>query len=134
MVDVIDHFANNDDHLIVLVDLNIDCFNDNTNDSNARIDFIEQITGLRQIVNETTRVTLTTSTCTRIGLIDVIFTNDPDRHVVTGVIPLSLSDHYMPFTVINYHKPCTNVHNTISFRDFKRFDEVSFKTDLPRKL
>ena len=119
--------------LIVMGDLNIDCSNENTNDSNARIDFIEQITGLRQIVNEPTRVTLTTST-----LIDVIFTNDPDRHVVTGVIPLSLSDHYMPFTVINCHKYCTNVHNTISFRDFKRFDEVSFKTDLyntmPRTL
>ena len=68
MVDVIDHFANNDDHLIVIGDLNIDCSNENTNDSNARIDFIEQITGLRQIVNEPTRVTLTTST-----LIDVIF-------------------------------------------------------------
>ena len=115
-----------------LGDLSIDCSNDNTSDYNARIYFIEQITGLRQIVNEPTRVTLTTST-----LIDVIITNYPDRHVVTGVIPLSLSDHYMPFTVINYPKPCINVHNTISFRDFKRFD-VSFKTDLynimPRTL
>ena len=67
-------------------DLSLDCSNDNTNDSNARIDFIEQITGLRQIVNEPTRVTHTTST-----LIDVIVTNDPDRHVVAGVIPLSHS-------------------------------------------
>ena len=34
------------------------CSNKNTNDSNARINFIEQITGLRQIVNEPACVTL----------------------------------------------------------------------------
>ena len=53
------------------------------------ISHIEQLTGLSQIVCTPTCVTMTIS-----SLIDLILTIDPERYATTGVIALSLSEHY----------------------------------------
>ena len=48
------------------------------------------IYGMRQLINYSTRVTLTTYT-----VIDVIFSTEHESHIVTGVYHISLIDHYM---------------------------------------
>ena len=54
---------------------------------------------MRQLITSPTRVILTTST-----VIDVLFTNDHNSHVMTGVYDTALSDHYLIYTV--FSKSC----------------------------
>ena len=100
---------------------------DDAYDSNISV--IEQLTGLTQLVEEPARVTLSSS-----SLIDVILTSHPDQHVRTGVIPLALSDHYMPYTVIDGVRPHTTKAHVIRFRDYKRFDTNDFIRELYQTL
>ena len=55
---------------------------------------------LNKLVQEATRVTPTSST-----LIDLIFTNMPDKHTATGVVNLSISDHYLTYTSVSFKCP-----------------------------
>ena len=84
---------------------------------------------MTQLVEQPTRVTLSSS-----SLIDVILTSHPDQHVRTGVIPLALRDHYMPYTVIDGVRPHTNKAHVIKFKDYKRFDTNDFIRELYQTL
>ena len=55
---------------------------------------IEVLYNMRQLITSPTRVILTTTT-----LIDVLFTNYHNSHVMTGVYDTSLSDHYLIYIV-----------------------------------
>ena len=63
---------------------------------------ITDVYGLHQLINEATRITPTSST-----LIDVIYTNCPDKVVCSGVCHISISDHSLVFAfrklVSNHH-------------------------------
>ena len=52
-------------------------------------------------------------------------TSDPEKHVISGVIPLSLSDHYMPYTIIRTSTVISTATN--SFRNDKTFVPTVFK-------
>ena len=89
------------------------------------INYIEQLTGLSQIVTQPTRVTTNSS-----SLLDVILTTNPNNHVKTVVIPVSLSDHYMTYTVITSRPIQTKKPRTIIVRSYKKFVLEHFKRDL----
>ena len=63
-------------------------------DTNSRLwpDFSDPYR-LHQLTNEPTRVTDTTST-----LIDLIYTNYPDKEVCSGVCHVSIDDHSLIFS------------------------------------
>ena len=79
---------------------------------------------MKQLVLEPTRVTMTTLT-----LLDVILSNFSDLHVKTGVYRISVSDHYMVYTVLKFPKGI-HKHNEVQFRNYKMFDVNNFLTDL----
>ena len=87
---------------------------------------ITDVCGLQQLITEPTRVTPTSST-----LIDVIYTNFPDKMACSGVCHVSISDHSMVFA---YRKLSTNGvtlrHNTLSYRKFSKFRRTNFRNDI----
>ena len=87
---------------------------------------ITDLYGLHHLINEPTRVTDTTST-----LIDLIYTNYPDKVVCSGVCHVSISDHSLIFA---YRKLSIGVaskrHNTIKYRSFKNFNRDYFRSDI----
>ena len=96
-------------------------------DSNSHL--LSDITdpyGLHQLINEPTRVTDTTST-----LIDLIYTNYPEKVASSGVCHVSISDHSLIFA---YRKLSIGVaskrHNTIKYWSFKNFSRDYFRSDI----
>ena len=87
---------------------------------------ITNLRGLHQLINEPTRVTDTTST-----LIDLIYTNYPDKVVCSGVCHVSISDH----SLVNAYRKLSIAavfkrHNTINYRTFKNFNRDHFRNDI----
>ena len=96
-------------------------------DTNCRLlSDITNLYGLHQLINEPTRVTDTTST-----LIDLIYTNYPDKVVCSGVCHVSISDHSLIFA---YRKlsigAVSKRHNVINYRSFKNFNRDQFRSDI----
>ena len=95
-------------------------------DHNSRLlNDIANLFTLHQLIDEPTRVSLTSST-----LIDLIFTNCSDRLSCSGVYPTTISDHSL---VYPYRKRSTGVqsgnHSTVTYRRFKNFDPTKFRND-----
>ena len=94
-------------------------FNIHYNQSpNNKAHDLETIFQVNQLIKNNTRVTDNSS-----SLIDLIYTNVPHYHTSSGVIPLSLSDHFAIFTSINFKKSnkSNKIHSRIS-RNFNRFN------------
>ena len=119
MLDQIDNVFSCNENIMLMGDLNYDYKLDETLSSN-RLQKMEILYGMRQLINSPTRVTLTTST-----LIAVMFSTEHESHVVTGV---SLSDHYMTYTIYSKIAHKTRLHKEIMFRNYKRFNIDSFRT------
>ena len=88
---------------------------------------ITDIYGLQQLITEEpTRITPTSAT-----LIDVIYTNCPDKVVCSGVRHISISDHSIVFA---YRKLSVNGmsggHNAITYRNFRKFNRINFRNDI----
>ena len=87
---------------------------------------ITDLYGLHQLIDEPTCITDTTST-----LIDLIYTNCPDKVVCSGVCHVSISDHSLIFA---YRKLLIGVaskrHNTIEYRSFKNFSRDYFRSNI----
>ena len=124
MLDQLDHIHAHYDKVILMGDLNYNYLSENYKSSNNHVHNIESLYGMSQLVNDPTRVTLTTST-----LLDVILSNIPECHVKTGIYDISLSDHYMVYTTLHYPK-AKSKHNTVRFRDYKSFNENEFLNTL----
>ena len=65
--------------------------------------------------------------------IDVILNTTPSSHVQTGVIKITLSDHYMSYTVLSNSTPRLP-DKRITIRDFKHFSEHTFLYDVRQKF
>ena len=93
--------------------------------------FLEKILSnnfIPQITLPTTRITEKTAT-----LIDNIFTNSNkhNSNCVSGNITTYISDHLPQFLIIeNLKQPSFKQNPPISFRDYKKFNEEAFKTEL----
>ena len=83
-------------------------------------------TALTSLIIEYTRITDKSST-----LIDLIFTNTPDRVVCSGVSHIGISDHKLVYA---FHKvsieSTTNKHTTLRYRKFKNFNSDQFRNDI----
>ena len=117
-----------DENCIILVagDLNIDCGKPNT-----QLSLIENLFGLTQLVTEHTRVTNNSS-----SLIDLILTTNPEYHLKTNVFKLTLSDHYLVYTVLHNRavKSDTQAHRLIRFRNYSKFVLSDFMSDVRYEL
>ena len=87
---------------------------------------ITNIYGLQQLITEEpTRITPTSAT-----LIDVIYTNCPDKVVCSGVRHISISDHSIVFA---YRKLSVNGmsdgHNVITYRNFRKISRINFRIE-----
>ena len=88
-------------------------------DNNANIlSSIADIYGMHQLIIDPKRCTASSST-----LIDLIYTNSPDRVVCSGVSHISISDHSLVYA---FHKLSIEFpsrgHNTVTYRKLKNSD------------
>ena len=109
----------------LLGDMNADMASTN-NDNNVRqLTNIADIYGLRQLISEPTRITDKSAT-----LIDLIFTNCPERVLCSGVAHISISDHNLVYAFrklsINFRKG----HTSVMYRSFKTFSRAKFRNDI----
>ena len=76
----------------------------------------------KQLINEPTRVTVTSS-----STIDLILSSDPDRVTQSGVVNIGMSDHNAIFCSRKINKGFKlNKHNTCKIRSMKDFDQDVF--------
>ena len=91
-------------------------------DSNSRcIQNLYQLFSFKQLIDEPTRVTLTSST-----LIDHIVTTSIDNILESGVHTLSLSGHYMVFCKCNLNGVVGGGHKLVKSRNIKHCNGESF--------
>ena len=96
-------------------------------DHNANLlSSIADVYSLQQLITDSTRCTDSSST-----LIDLIFTNCPERVVCSGVSHIGISDHSLIYV---YRKlsidPPSRGHTTVTYRKFKNFNSSNFRYDI----
>ena len=84
---------------------------------------ITEMYGLKQLIDEPTRITPSTST-----LIDLIFTSHQDNIICSGVSKLSLCLVYV-YRKISIPAPSKGI-NLINYRQFKHFNSTNFRNDI----
>ena len=110
----------------MLGDLNANMF-DVSNNATKNLNSIIELYQLTQTISSPTRVTMTTST-----LLDVCLTPTPDKLVLSKVVQIAISDHYMILVVrkINIRPKQNNRHKKVEIRSFKYFNAENFLMDL----
>ena len=63
------------------------------------------------------------------NIIDLIFTTVPEKHHISGVIPVTLSDHYMVYTILSQKVPAVSSRH-VTKRNYKNFNADDFKRDI----
>ena len=107
-------------------DLNCDLYVNRYDNDTRKLLSITDIYGLQQLIAEPTRITPTSAT-----LIDVIFTNCPDKVVCSGVRHISISDHSIVFAYRKLSISGTSSgHNLITYRNFRKFNRENFRNDV----
>ena len=94
--------------IFLLGDINADMASSNNDNKVRQLTNIADVYGLRQLISEPSRITDKSAT-----LIDLIFTNCPERVVCSGVAHISISDHSLVYVFrkrsINFRKGHTSV-------------------------
>ena len=110
----------------LLGDFNCDQISPISNNDTRLLNNITEIYGLTQPIQEATRITENTST-----LLDVIYTNFPNKIVCSGVSHIGISDHSLVFA---YRKvsadPPKRGHSTISYIELGKFNSADFRSDI----
>ena len=86
--------------------------------------YVKYVTIIAQLITEPTRVTLQTS-----NIIDLIFTTVPEKHHISGVIPVTLSDHYMVYTILSQKVPAVSSRH-VTKQNYKNFNADDFERDI----
>ena len=110
--------------IFLLGDLNCD-YNDSSNSAyGTKLQSIFDAFNMQNIITVPTRTTIESST-----LIDLIVTTRRDLVSSTGVFPLGISDHDLIYASLRlrHKRPPPRL---IKIRNYKNFDEKSFKSDL----
>ena len=94
------------------------------NNSKHMLDLYE-LFSFKQLVEEPTRVTLTTS-----SIIDHIATTCARNIVKSGVHEFSMSDHYMVYCIPKFNGAVEKDHKMIKTRKMKNFNEDAFLADV----
>ena len=110
----------------VLGDLNCNMAAPKFDNSTNILSNIAEVYGLDQLITEYTRITDKSST-----LIDLIFTNTPDRVVCSGVSHIGISDHSLVYAFRKVSiESTTYKHTTLRYRKFKNFNSDHFRNDI----
>ena len=112
IIDTFENASKKDEHMVILGDLNHDYLS-NQGEPNNKIVIIESLFGMKQLIEEPTRITTKSST-----LLDIILTNRPNKHDSSGVQKVTMSDHYMTWTSISVILDRV-AHKQIRFRNYK---------------
>ncbi len=80
---------------------------------------------LKQLIEEPTRVTLTTA-----SIIDHIATSCPRNIVASGVHQISMSDHFMVYCIRKFNGAVEKSHKVIKTRKMKNLNEDAFLADV----
>ena len=92
--------------------------------SKEKVHDICSLLHLEQLVKNPTRVTLASASC-----IDLVFSNIASKHSVTDIIPISTSDDYLVYTVLNF-KVTYGAPKTIKSRSYIQFNQEAFLGDI----
>ena len=118
--------------IVLMGNINVDLANDRTYEKGFKNDWLDVITNfdVQQYVTEYTRVTENTA-----SLIDHIYVSNDLKVVNCTVVKSGLSDHYIPFAVLNTKltppsDSMSGQHKLISYRNYKNFDNVKLSNDL----
>jgi hypothetical protein len=114
------------DNMVFVGDFNLNVLKSGT-DSNKVVEICDTLQ-VDQLVKDPTHFTFTNN-CNSSTCIDLLFSNFSDKHTVTDVLPVSISDHYMVFSIINF-KVVHNQPNTVKLRNFTNFDINAFTNDI----
>lgn len=113
------------DYVFCLGDFNINLLNYESTDAKYVVQILEGM-GMKQLLNQPTRITPTTAT-----LIDYVLSSDEDIITETGVLSLTpgVTDHELIFCVINV-KTQKSKPVYVTSRDFKHLNYDQFYADL----
>ena len=115
--------------IILLGDTNFDLAKKSTDqelDNNAKhISSLYELFSSKQLIEEPTRVTLDTAT-----VIDHVATTCPRNIIKSGVLEVSLSDHYMVYCIRKFNGTVEKGHKKIKTRKMKNFNEEAFLADV----
>ena len=123
MLDVFDKASLEDSEMCILGDLNYD-YSIDLSISNNPVYYLENLYSLKQLIEKPTRVTQSTKT-----IIDVILSSLSERHSVSDVAEIALSDHFLLYTCIDIEMEKKN-HKTVRYREYKNFNESNWLNEL----
>ena len=116
--------ALSENEVIILGDFNFDYVIDEALSTNPA-HHIELLLNCSQLITNYTR-----STSSSKSLIDHIYTSMPELHVSSDVIPCSISDHDIIYTILNHSYKAKTQPRVITIQDFKTFDSLKYNKDL----
>ena len=95
-------------------------------DINANLLSSVAVYSMHQLITDPTCCTSSSSV-----LIDLIYTNSPERIVCAGVSHISISNHFLvyAFRKLSIEYPSRG-HNTVTYRKFKNFNSANFRNDV----
>lgn len=115
-----------DEEVIILGDFNLKYAAHELCDINTcSARYIKLLLNCVQLIDKPTRVTMSSSTT-----IDLIYTSMPERHLVSGVVECTISDHFMTYTILQNPRVKRGASRYVTVRDYKHFDAASFNVDL----
>ena len=123
--DVIDMIDAENLEFYLLGDINCDLLAESPDNSTKELLSISTIYNLSQIISQPTRITNTSKT-----LIDLCFTNDPDKVRLSGTHSLGISDHSLIYLIRKSNCQVINTNFPVAMRQFKNFNDEEFLNDL----
>ena len=129
MEKVVSYLDKEGKELILLGDTNCDFGNkekDHLTDNYAKLlSNIYNIYGLKQLIEDPTRVTSSSST-----IIDHIATSYTSNIIELGVYEVSMSDHYMVYCIRKFNGAIAADHKIIKTRKMKNFNQDAFLSEI----
>ena len=110
--------------IILIGDTNCDLSNSEDNNTKHMFE-LYNLSSLKQLMEEPTRENLSSST-----LIDHIATSSPSNIFESGVLQISMSDHFLVFCIRKFNASLQKEHKMIKSRRMKNFNEQAFLGDV----
>ena len=123
--DIIDKIDAENGELYLLGDINCDISSESPDCNTTNLLNIRNMFNLSQVISEPTRITNTSK-----SLIDLRFTNFPDKVRASGVHSLGISDHSLIYMIRKSNWRVTDANNSVTNRQFKNFNDDEFLNDL----
>ena len=110
--------------ILIVGDINCDLASTSIDPLRPTVQFLYDSYQFTQLINEYTRVTVWSKT-----MIDHLITNKPQTIIISGVLKISISDHYMIYGIRKFTHTKSNP-KYIESRNMKNFDPNLFTQDL----